>query len=91
MNEVASRVVVGASGDDVAIGVGSGAVDVSGDAVKRLLVNDGAKVIAEITHVAHGDFVDLCDIVVLDGIPHRAWDVNAACRTALLEIGRAHV
>ena len=86
LNEVARAVVVGAAGDDLTIRVGSGAVDVARDAIEGLLVDDGAEEVAEVRHVAHGDLVDLGDVVILDGVPHRAWHVDAACSAALLAL-----
>ena len=86
LNEVASCVVVGSSSDDVAVGIGSGAVNVAGDAVKRLLVDDSTEVVAEIADVADGDLVDFGDIVVLDGVPNRPGHVDSAGGAALLSL-----
>ena len=86
LNEVARGIVVGASSDDVAVGIGSSAVNVAGDAVKRLLVDDGAEVVAEIADVADGDLVDFGDIVVLDGVPDRTGHIDSAGGTALLSL-----
>lgn len=86
LNEVARAVIVGAASDDFTIGVGRSPVDVAGDAVEGLLVDDGAQEVAEIADVADGDLVDFGDVIILDGVPNRAGDVDTAGGAALLSL-----
>src|SRR5690606_10719727 len=92
-DEPALRVVIPAAGDDLRVGRLARVVDVRRDLAERLLVDDRAHEVPEITRVADLALGQHPGHALTYVVPHRGGHVDARGRTALLALvleGAAH-